>query len=271
MTWKGYLFSFKTALETTPTLPHPHPPLSVNLPTPSVPPVLVHLPVDLPASQQEFHEDIFKETLKNMKNSKSSIIRIVTWCIKHREAGYKIVRSIDNVIMKVEKNQRLTLFYLIHELALESSKQKLDLNRRLGKLICELLSRKINIVPISKINKCLSIWKRSLVFNKEVLARLDEVSKENEEYIDLVESPGAVASSSSGVNRYGSSVAVAGPSSVEPSDRLLTGQERGEKSRESIDQANVTPMSLDLRLRRDFNISLEMDDTNLSIPAFYTK
>ena len=161
MTWKGYLFSFKTALETTPTLPHPHPPLSVNLPTPSVPSVLVHLPVDLPASQQEFHEDIFKETLK-----------------------------------------RLTLFYLIHELALESSKQKLDLNRRLGKLICELLSRKINIVPISKINKCLSIWKRSLVFNKEVLARLDEVSKENEENIDLVESPGAVASSSSGVNRY---------------------------------------------------------------------
>ena len=169
LTWDSYLIIFKTALQETPAPPF-QPVFGFNS---ASPPPIKDNPVNM------FDEDCFRETLRKITNTKSQIMQIVQSVQSFKKVTHKIVRSLKWIIIESQGEHRLAIFHLIHELSLLSSRKKLiDLNQRLGKMICELITSKGEIVPMSRIRKCSLIWKTSEVFTYEVLNKIDEAAIE---------------------------------------------------------------------------------------------
>lgn len=286
MTLASYVSTFKTSLhhptlnaqkKSTPALPDP-PPMTVQ---PNVDP---GESLQVRTGNSEFDEDKFKETLKNMNRTKASIDKIVSWCIDQRLKAYKTVRCWVRMMKTVEAAQALTLFYFFHNLALESSKQNhLDFSKMLGKSILDLLPKIKDIVPLSKIEKCLSIWTLSSVFDKDVLVRLDKITcLKVIEYINLEESELPVAGSPTVLTLTADSspssvLPVAGVPTVAATPTLLPiaaaptllpnkkcATERQfptclAGSIPSCNQADI-PMSLAMRLRIEFDINMDEDE-----------
>lgn len=136
--------------------------------------VIAELPVVLPCQQskeKEFDEEEFKEKLTHMKNSRSSIDKIVKECLENKKADYKIIRCLERAIKKVD--EKLTIFYVIHQLALKSSSEEhFQFNKRLGKLIVSLLPQIKDSVPLTKMKKCIVIWIKEKVFEKTIHVQL---------------------------------------------------------------------------------------------------
>lgn len=118
-------------------------------------------------NKQEIDEETFKDKLTYMKNSGSSITIMVQECLQVNKPDYKIIRCIGSSIEKVK--EKLALFHLLHEVALKSKNyEHMEFNRRLGRLIVNLLPKIKNYLPLRKIKKCTLIWIKEKVFERQV-------------------------------------------------------------------------------------------------------
>ena len=186
----------------------------------------------------------FKKDWKKISNSKGSIDNVVQWCFDNIKSDYKIVRCLQKKILEVRNEQKVVLFYVLHELVLKTSKQKLiNLNKRLGKSILIILPYLKGCVPFPKIEKCMKIWFKWHVFEKEINNRICKVVK-----YELGEK----------VKEHGHCEKNLGNSSnlgivSEPEQDIQTCTEN--KKLEDEENARRTP--LNIRLHRDFGIPLE--------------
>ena len=116
----------------------------------------------------KFDEEKFKKKLAILINSKSNIESTVNLCIAYDVQAYIIVRCLEKQIKIVSANQKLTIFYVYHELALKTKKM-VDFNMRLGKSIISILPNIIHILPSSTVGKCIRIWRKAHAFRADVL------------------------------------------------------------------------------------------------------
>ena len=171
-----------------PVLPTVPVPVLPPMPVPMLPPMPVHvlppgpvpvLPPDpVPVEVETFDEDDLMEKLSKLKSTKSSIDSVVNLCTSFAPA-YKVVRCLDKQLRKVPADQKLTLFYVFHELALET-KKKVFFNRRLGKLILSILPNIINILPQSRVMKCIGIWQKYFIFSKKIVQVLEKIVSDSQ-------------------------------------------------------------------------------------------
>ena len=121
--------------------------------------------------KQEIDEEMFKEQLFYLKNSETSIKKMVRECLEMKP-DYKIIRCLGSSIEKAK--EKVSLFHLLHELALESSKldKHMEFKKRLGLLIVSLLPRIKNFLPLKKIKKCTIIWIKERIFERHITNQL---------------------------------------------------------------------------------------------------
>ena len=174
MTWSSYQAKLRAGIQLQEQQPPPslH---SLELPRSVPPPVPVPMlpPVSAPVQVETFDEDNFMEKLLKLRRTKSAIESAAKLCTSCAPA-YKVVRCLDKQLRKVPADQKLTLFYLFHELVLETKKKE-DFNKRLGKLILGILPNIINILPQFRVIKCIGIWRKSSIFSKKVVKMLDKI------------------------------------------------------------------------------------------------
>ena len=122
-----------------------------------------------------FDEDEFMQRLDKMTDSKIS--ELVKHCEDHKTSAFKIVRSLQKVIRKTKSSKhKLTLFYVHHELGIVMARGKnIDFNKRLAKSILSFLPIVKEYIPQDKLERCLRIWQRCHIFEKNIIANLCEM------------------------------------------------------------------------------------------------
>ena len=134
-----------------------------------------------PFNQQQdtnFDERSLFEKLQKVSKQNDSIRSIVDWCLKKRQASYKIIRTIQKSFKVGDKDHKLKVFYILHELSLKSSENKYqDMIRRLAESILFILPDVLDSAPVEKVDRCLNIWKRWHVFGNDMIAIFDKVVK----------------------------------------------------------------------------------------------
>ena len=221
MTWSSYQAKLRAGIQ----LQEQQPPPSLHspeLPRSVLPPVPVPMlpPVSAPVQVETFDEDDFMEKLSKLRRTKSSIESAAKLCTSCAPA-YKVVRCLDKQLRKVPADQKLTLFYLFHELTVETKKKE-DFNKRLGKSILGILPNIIDILPQSRVMKCVGIWGKSLTFSKEVVKVLKKIVSDSQSLNSPVNTAqvGLSTSSSSKKSCYRSGFTFASPKRKTVDERL---------------------------------------------------
>ena len=184
---------------------------------------------------QVFDEDVFIMRLAGLRGAKSEILKLGEWCLSHPKSVHKMIRCIEKSMQNATDEHNLILFYLLNELGLQSSREKMnEFNRKIGKSIFGILRK--NSLSKLKTIKCVSIWRKWNIFDKEILQLINSVY--NEEVEDEVKN-----------------------AQVERIDSVHTVEDmsiESEHAGDSID--NATRPSLEERLRAEFDITLDMDE-----------
>ena len=205
-----------------------------------------------------FSEYRFMNKLRNMSRRKSSIDQIVVECLDHKEEAYKIIRCLKKMIKSVQsEEQKLTIWYLIHNLAMDVSKQKCEeFISRMEMFVLDILPTVIDIISLPTLKKVVSIWHTEAVFGLEILIDLDHIikSKERENRVTTVESIeskpvmlGLVCPDCRQVFREVTALKF----------HLKECKERKRKNSWEAEKCDEPRMSVDERLRRDFDIEDE--------------
>ena len=131
-----------------------------------------------------FDEDEFMQRLDKMTDSKIS--ELVKHCQDHKTSAFKIVRSLQKVIRKTKSSEhKLTLFYVHHELAIVTARGKnIDFNKRLAKSILSFLPTVKEYIPQDKLERCLRIWQRCCIFEKNIIINLCEMIRSKSAFKD---------------------------------------------------------------------------------------
>ena len=204
-------------------------------------------------------ENRLKVKFRELSTSRREIVRLSQYCISSmRDSFEEVVKLIQDAFSL----NKVNLMFLLHEMALESLNKNEKINRLVGESICHLLLQHEELLKNEKIYRCTIIWRKHGTLETKILRKI----------VDLIDSVGwiDISDSVSVVRRINSDTtptpvdeesvleAVASMSSTDKAADHVGSIGEGPANVGSVDRD--VAISLDERLRKDFQIDLNDED-----------